>query len=347
MRGGTSKGPFFKASDLPSDTVERDALLLELMGSPHPLQVDGIGGSQPQSSKVAIISVSNRNDADIDYLFAQVMVNEAVVDTSPNCGNMLSAVGPFAIEEGLFPAQEGTTKVRIHNVNTGAIVHSVVQTPNGEVTYRGEQVLDGVPGSSAPILLHFLNAEGTKTGHFFPTGQVQELIDDIPVTLIDYSVPMMLIHTASLGLTGNETPEEIDDNAELFDKVESLRLLAGQRMGLGDVSNKVIPKVSLLSSGKASSQFKSHYLMPHKCHRSHAITGAMCLASACYVEGTIPAQIIGKALTNNQDIDVEHPSGCITLSTVLKDATAEKKVIESIAVARTARRLFEGFVLTQ
>jgi 2-methylaconitate cis-trans-isomerase PrpF len=347
MRGGTSKGPFFKASDLPSDAVARDAVLLEVMGSPHPLQVDGIGGSQPQTSKVAIISPSHRDDADIDYLFAQVMVDEARVDTNPNCGNMLSAVAPFAIEEGLFAAQEGTTKVRIHNVNTGAIIHSVVQTPSRKVIYRGEQQLDGVSGNSAPIYLHFLNAEGAKTGHFFPTGQPQELIDDTPVTLIDYSVPMMLINASDLGLRGDEDAEVIDKNTDVLTRIEHLRLQAGLRMGLGDVSQKVIPKVSILSPAKNGGTFTSRYLTPHSCHKSHAITGAMCLISSCYVAGTITADLLDGAYTKDSNITLEHPSGRIDLGVVLKEDTAQKKTIDSIAVVRTARRLFEGNVITQ
>lgn len=346
MRAGSSKGPFFKLSDLPQDEGERNALLLELMGSPHPLQIDGMGGSQPQTSKVAMISISDRDDADIDYLFAQVMITEAFVDTNPNCGNMLSAVAPFAIEENLFSAEQGETTVRIHNVNTGAIIHSVVQTPNGQVSYRGDQQLDGVPGSSAPIFLHFLNAEGAKTGEWLPTGKALEVIDNIPVTLVDYSVPMMLIAAESLGLNGDESAEEIDGDAVLLNRIEHMRLQAGERMGLGDVSDKVIPKVSLLSTPKDGGTICSRYLMPRDCHKSHAITGAMCLASACYLSDSIPAQIIGSHFSNDEKIVLEHPSGKIDLSVVL-NTKAQAKKIDSIAVVRTARRLFEGSIITR
>ena len=346
MRGGTSKGPFFKASDLPSDESERNAVLLAIMGSPHPLQINGIGGSQPQTSKVAIVSQSSRDDADVDYLFAQVMVNDARVDTNPNCGNMLVAVAPFSIEEGLCEAESNTTTVRIHNVNTGAIVHSVVQTPNGKVAYRGEQTLDGVNDSGAPVFLHFLNAEGSKTGRFFPTGQVQDTINGICVSLVDYSVPMMLVNAHDLGLNGDETSEDIDGNTELLNTLEGMRLEAGERMGLGDVSGKVVPKVSLISPPQQGGALKSHYLTPHTCHKSHAITGALCLASSCYVQGTISAQCMAKVYDKSGNVRIEHPSGKMDLSVMLSDDSSQKNKIDSIAVVRTARRLFEGCVIT-
>ncbi|MGH1440528.1 MAG: 4-oxalomesaconate tautomerase [Cellvibrionaceae bacterium] len=342
MRGGTSKGPYFLKEDLPSNDEDRDDTLLKIMGSPHPMQLDGVGGALPQTSKVAIVSLSNRDDADIDYLFAQVMVEEQRVDVSPNCGNMLSGVAPFAIEEGLFPALEGSTTVRIFNINTGVVVHSEVQTPKAKVTYEGAQKIDGVNGVSAPILLHFLNAEGVKTGRLFPTEKQSEYIQGLSVTLIDYSVPMMLLCGHSLELNGSETPDEIDENKKLLKKIEEMRIEAGRRMGLGDVSQKVIPKVGILS-GSEKGLLKSHYLMPHKCHKSHAITGAMCITAACYSDDTVASKLTGEALKGSQSLSVEHPSGVIDLSVKLEESGS----IQSIAVVRTARRLFEGNVLVQ
>ncbi len=346
MRGGTSKGPFFKADDLPRDEQQRDAVLLDIMGSPHPLQVNGIGGSQPQTSKVAIISQSDRCDADIDYLFAQVMIDEARVDTNPNCGNMLSAVGPFAIEEGLHPAQIGSTTVRIYNINTGTIIHSIVQTPNAEVTYRGEQQLDGVSGCGAPIFLHFLNAAGAKTGRLLPTGKSMEEINNIPVSLIDYSVPMMLVEAKSLGLQGHETADELEEYSEILSTVESMRIEAGLRMGLGCVKDKVIPKVAIVTKGRKGGDFSSRYLTPHSCHKSHAITGAMCLTAACFIEGSIMQNVTGHTYYKDREVVLEHPSGKINLNVILTGETIPDKKIDSIAVVRTARRLFEGHVLT-
>lgn len=342
MRSGTSKGPYLMADNLPQDSAERDQLLLKIMGSPHAMQIDGLGGAQPQTSKVAIVSKSTRNDADIDYLFAQVLVDKAIVDTNPNCGNMLIGIAPFAIEEGLFAANGDTTVVRIHNVNTNTIVHSTVETPNGKVNYTGDCAIDGVPGSSAPIELNFFNAEGAKTGQFFPTGQTVELIDGIEVTLVDYSVPMMLVEAANIGIDGSETVEQINQNQTLLGRLEELRVEAGKRMGLGDVRDKVIPKVAILSPARKDGVLTSRYLMPHSCHKSHAISGAMCLASCCYVENTVVAKLIGRVLTEDQQVVIEHPSGVIELQVLLgKDS----RQIHSMVVSRTARRLFEGHVL--
>jgi len=242
----------------------------------------------------------------------------------------------------LFPAENGSTTVRIFNINTRTVIHSEVQTPNGKVSYKGEQKIDGVDGSAAPIYLHFLNAEGAKTGRFFPSGNMIENINGVSVTLIDYSVPMVLFEGKSVGLTGVETAKDIDDNQELLAIIENIRLEAGLRMGLGDVSKKVIPKVGILSQSNKG-LLKSYYLMPHKCHKSHAITGAMCIASACYEENTVVSNMINEVLTKGHRVIIEHPTGVIDLNVKLHDSNK----IESIAVIRTARRLFEGSVLVQ
>src|SRR5919109_3749351 len=248
MRGGTSKGPFFLASDLPQDPKTRDAVLLAIMGSPHVLQVDGIGGAYPQTSKVAIISRSADDRADIDYLFAQVSVDKAIVDTSPNCGNMLAGAGPFAIEAGLWPARDGETSLRIRNVNTGVIVEQTVQTPGGRVAYAGHQAIPGVAGTAAPIKISFIDAAGSVAGRLLPSGKPAEEIGGLIVSLIDYAMPMMLLRAADVGLTGIESAEAIDTNRALFAKLEPMRREAGRRMGLGDVSDLVVPKIGLLSA---------------------------------------------------------------------------------------------------
>jgi hypothetical protein len=247
MRGGTSRGPFILERDLPVDPVQRDRVLLAMMGSPDPLQINGIGGGHPLTSKVAIVAPSQRPDIDVEYLFAQVAVDRPAVDMNPNCGNMLSAVGPFAIEAGLVAPQGAETTVRIFNRNTGKSVHAVVQTPGGAVTYDGLAEIDGVPGRAAPIKLTFLDAMGSKTSGLFPTDRRSETIDGIDVTLADYATPMMLVAASVFGLEGAESPGVLDANRALFHHVEVLRREAGRRMGLGDVSNAVIPKVALLS----------------------------------------------------------------------------------------------------
>lgn len=344
MRGGTSRGPYFKAADLPADVAERDRVLLAVMGSPHPMQVDGIGGSHPQTSKVAIVGPSARDDADVDFLFAQISVDEAIVDTRPNCGNMLSGVGPFAIETGMVPAADPETRVRVFNVNTGALVEQTIQTPGGVVTYEGNQAIDGVPGTAAPIRMAFANTEGAVTGALFASGKRREEIDGIAVTLIDNAMPMMLLRADAVGLRGDETPDEIDANTEMFARVEALRLEAGRRMGLGDVSKLVTPKVGLLSPARHGGTIASRYLVPHSCHRSHAATGAICLATACCLDGTVASDVIGGAVKQSGAVVIEHPAGRIDVGVTLEPDSEGGMRVARTEILRTARRIFDGFV---
>ncbi|MBV6289586.1 4-oxalomesaconate tautomerase [Pseudomonas aegrilactucae] len=342
MRGGTSKGPVFLAWDLPVGIEERDELLLNLMGSGHELEIDGIGGGSPQTSKVAIVSPSLHAEADVDYLFVQVMVAERRVDTAPNCGNMLCAVGPFAIEQGLVKARGNVTQVRIRNLNTGTFVNSDVQTPGGVVSYEGDTAIDGVPGTAAPVQLTFLDAAGSKTGKLFPTGQPQDVIAGIPVTCIDMAMPMVLIDASQLGKRGDETPAELDSDSDFLDRLESLRLQAGLAMGLGDVSNKVIPKPVLVSRPFVGGTVSVRYFMPHNCHRALAITGSIGLATACVSAGSIVAHLLGdSAAPRLKNVRIEHPSGSIDV--VLAYTGANGETIRA-SVVRTARRLFSGVV---
>jgi len=346
MRGGTSKGPFFLASDLPADAETRDKVLLSVMGSPHVLQVDGIGGAYPQSSKVAIISKSSDPRADIDYLFAQVSVDRAFVDTKPNCGNMLAGVGPYAIEQGLFRAAVGETTLRVLNINTDVIVEQTVQTPGGVVAYEGDVAIPGVPGTAAPIKLGFMDADGSVTGALLPTGKAVEEIDGVAVTLIDYAMPMMLLAAADVGLEGGEAPEAIDANTALFARVEALRLEAGRRMGLGDVSGLVVPKVGLLSRSPAGGTIRSRYLVPTSCHKSHATTGACCVAAALAMPGSIAAEMVGGVLRDSTVVLLEHPEGLMEIAIdLVAGGGNEPPRLKRAATVRTARRLFEGNVL--
>jgi 2-methylaconitate cis-trans-isomerase PrpF len=333
MRGGTSRGPFFLASDLPQDVAARDAFLLRAMGSGHALQVDGLGGGNSLTSKVAIVSKSTT--ADVDYLFAQVSVLEQIVDTSPNCGNMLSAVAPFAIEQGLVKATHPRTKVLIRNINTNSLVESEVETPNGMINYEGNTSIDGVNGSAAPIILKFLDAAGGKTGALLPSQKSFEEINGIKVTLIDYAMPMMLVKAEDLGLRGNETPSEIDDNLPLFEKLEAMRRIAGERMGLGDVSKKVIPKIGILSNSKENT-LTSRYLVPDKCHKAHAVTGALCIAAAVVLPQSVAHNVANTPKDNL--ITIAHPSGKID---VIIELNAQNQ-LASASLVRTARKIFEG-----
>lgn len=339
MRGGTSRGPFFLEQDLPAEPAARDRVLLAAMGSPHLLQLDGLGGGNSLTSKVAIVSRSSRPDADIDYLFAQVAVERAHVDLGPNCGNMLSAVGPFAIEAGLVPARDGETPVRIHNRNTGALVEATVQTPGGIVAYDGATAIDGVAGTAAPIKLNFLEAIGSKTGALLPTGSARSEIDGIPVTLVDYATPMLLLRAADLGLAGDETPAELDADPALLARLEQLRREAGRRMGLGDVAGRVIPKVGVLSPARRGGSLTSRYFTPDRCHRSHAVTGALCVAAASRLAGSVAAEMLAPG--TGSLVTVEHPSGAIQIDLALDTAGQ----VASASLVRTARRIFEGHVI--
>ncbi|PDT81962.1 4-oxalomesaconate tautomerase [Sinorhizobium sp. BJ1] len=340
MRGGTSKGPFFLASDLPAAASQRDKILLSVMGSGHPLQIDGIGGGNPVTSKVAIVGPATIPGADVDYLFAQVRVDQQIVDTSPNCGNMLAAVGPFAIEAGLVPARGETTLVRIHNVNTGKMIEADVPTPNGNVSYLGEAAIDGVPGSAAPIALTFMDAAGARTGQLFPTGKPVDLIDGVAVTCIDCAMPMMLIEADSIGASGFETAAHLNADKTLLDRLEKLRIAAGERMGLGDVRNQVTPKPVLISRPKSGGDISVRYFMPHQCHPSLATTGAVGIATACINEGTVASLLVG---TRKPPVvlSIEHPSGHLDVKLHERDG----KVVAGIL--RTARRLFEGHVFAK
>nr|ELR5047313.1 4-oxalomesaconate tautomerase [Providencia rettgeri] len=337
MRGGTSKGVFLLADSLPNDIQQRDKLILALMGSGHALQIDGIGGGSPQTSKVAIIGPSSHPDADIDYLFAQVSIMEAIVDTAPNCGNILCAVGPFAIEKGLVPIHHDTTTVRIRNVNTNTFINSTVQTPNGEVNYLGETSIAGVLGYAAPVALTFLNACGTKTGKLLPTGHSIDTFDGVEVSCIDMATPVVLIDAPQMNKTGYETAEQLETDGEFMQKLEAIRIKAGAAMGLGDVSKKVIPKPILVSPAIHGGTINVRYFMPHKCHGALAVTGAIAIATSTLLPDSIVKQYIDSVDMKN--IAIEHLSGMFEVSLTPKSDFPEGL---QASIIRTARKLFEG-----
>lgn len=343
MRGGTSKGPFFLQRDLPADPRQRDALLVEIMGSGHPLQIDGIGGGNTLSSKVAIVGPSTRDGADVDYLFAQVNVLDRVVDTGPNCGNMLSAVGAFAIEQGLVPAESGETRVKVHNVNTGKIIEARVQTPGGELRYQGDASIDGVPGTAAPVYLAFLEAIGAKTGRLLPSGTPQEIIEGVPVSLIDGATPVVIARAETFGLTGSESAARLDGDAAFLARLEAVRIEAGRRMGLGDVGGSVLPKPVLIGAPAQGGTLAVRYFTPHACHTSLATTGAVSVAIAA----TLPDSIVGAALPELQfpaDLTFEHPTGRMDVRVEIDLAAGGTPIV---FVTRTCRRLFEGAALVR
>lgn len=344
MRGGTSKGLFFRARDLPPSRRVRDRVLLAALGSPDPRQIDGCGGGDSLTSKVAILAPSSDAEHDIDYLFAQVMVDRALVDTSPSCGNILAGVACYAIDEGLVQATPPFTRVRIRAVNNRADVEAIVQTPAGRVLYPGDASIDGVPGRGAPIILNFRNVIGSKTGLLLPTGNPLDDIDGLPVTCLDVAMPMVLLRAQDLGIAGNLSPHDYNENEALLSRLEQIRRLAAIRMGLGDVAGKVIPKVGLLSTPCHGGRLTSRYFVPEKCHATHAVTGAIAVATASVLPGSILEGMVEPLTSGNHQITIEHPAGRITVHLEFRYHD-HGLVIQRAGVISTARRLFEGRVM--
>lgn len=345
MRAGTSKGPFFLASDLPRDERARNRVLLSIMGSPDRRQIDGLGGGDSLTSKVAIVSASSRPGIDVEYLFAQVGVDSNIVDTNPNCGNMLAGVAPFAIEKGLVKTSSPMTTVRIYNVNTGKVVEAVVSTPAGQLTYDGDVRIDGVPGKGAGIILNFLDAAGAKTGKLLPTGNVIDMIDGIPVSCVDYSTPIVFLAAQSVGKTGCESKQELDADSSLLNRLETIRRQAALKMGLGDVSGKVLPKIVLLAPPAADGSITSRYFVPWNCHAAHAVTGALCVAAACQIPGSVASAIVRRDAAAPGAIVVEHPSGKLEVRVNIRGSDPDgMPAIDSAGIVRTARLLISGVV---
>jgi len=346
LRGGTSKGLYFLDRDLPADPHRRDAVLLAAMGSPDPRQIDGMGGADSLTSKVAIIGRSSRADADIDYLFLQVLVGEARVDGSQNCGNILAGVVPFAIESGLAAATDPTTTLRVHMVNTGSIAAITVRTPAGKVAYGGEARIDGVPGSAAPVLIDFLDVAGSSCGALLPTGRAIDLIDGVDATLIDNGMPVVLMRAADLGVSGQERPDELEGNRALAARVEAIRLIAGPMMNLGDVTKRSVPKMCLLSPPAAGGTVGTRNFIPHKVHKAIGVLGAVSVATACLLPGSTAQGIavlpqpdgVGEVLLN-----IEHPTGSFAVSMLVQTGPDGLRIGRS-ALLRTARKLMSGQV---
>lgn len=347
MRGGTSRGAFFLAEHLPQDTATRDRVLAAVMGGPDPLQVDGMGGGHPLTSKVAIVSECARENADVDYLFLQVNPATGAIDTTQNCGNMLAAVGPFAIECGIVQGSNPETTIVVNMVNSGNLCELTVQTPGGQVRYEGDTTIDGVPGSAAAVVCKYLDIAGSATGAMLPTGKVAERIDGVEVTLIDNGMPVVVLRAGDLGLTGEEPPEELESNDRLVAAKESIRLQAGERMGLGDVSGKTVPKVTLVSAPRHGGAISTRTFIPHACHKAIGVLGAASVATACMVRGSVAREMadLPELLPGEEtDIGIEHPSGEIRLRIVTGGDT-DRVTIESVGVLRTARMLFKGDVM--
>ncbi len=341
MRGGTSRGPYLNRADLPEDQESLAEVLIAIIGSGHPLNIDGLGGGVAVTTKVAMLSESDDAWADIDYFFAQVSVEDRLVDFKPTCGNILSGVGPAAIEMGLIAAQDGETPVKIRAVNTGAKVHAIVQTPNQVVRYDGEAAIDGVPGTSAPIALQFMDTVGGVTGAFLPTGSLIDVIDGISVTCMDVAMPMVIAQASQFGLTGYESAAELDANQAFITRMEAVRLQAGALMGMGDVSKSVTPKFGIVAAPTQGGTIATRYFMPWKCHPTMAVTGAQCLASCVLTPGTVADVPIPNETP--ACLTLEHASGSIDVVVDFAN-TASGFEVKSAGLVRTARKIAAGSV---
>ena len=340
MRGGTSKGGYFLQQDLPGDTAERDEFLLRVMGSPDPRQIDGMGGADPLTSKVAVIRKSERSGIDVDYLFLQVFVDQALVSDQQNCGNILAGVGPFALERGLVAASNDETRVTIFMENTGQVAVATVSTPGGKVCYSGDARIDGVPGTAAAVPLEFRDTAGSTCGALLPTGNAVDVVDGVAVTLIDNGMPCVVMKASDVGVSGYETREELDNATGLKARIESIRLAVGERMNLGDVTDKTIPKLMLVAPPQHGGAIAVRSFIPHRAHSSIGVLGAVSVATACFVAGSPAANIAAIPDGARKNMSIEHASG---ETTCVMELDADGIVVSS-AVLRTARKLTDGEV---
>jgi 4-oxalomesaconate tautomerase len=344
MRGGTSKGLYFRLEDLPTDVTTRDAVLLAAMGSPDPRQIDGMGGAHPLTSKIALVGPSTHPDADVDYLFLQAVVDEPRIDAGQNCGNLLAGVGPFAIEEGLFAAQDGVTTVRINMLNTRSLAAAAIETPGGRVRYDGDARIDGVPGTAAPIPIDFLDVAGSSCGALLPTGNARDVVDGIELTAIDNGMPVVVMRAADFGKTGYESPEDLEADESLKARIETIRLQVGPMMKLGDVAKKTVPKMCLVAPPQHGGIISTRSFIPHRVHEAIGVFGAVSVATACVTPGSVAGEVAGIAdVEAVKELEVEHPTGFFTVAMDVAIEGNEVKVRRS-ALLRTARRLMRGEV---
>jgi 4-oxalomesaconate tautomerase len=342
MRGGTSRGPFFHDSDLPTDIAQRDAVLLSVMGSPDVRQIDGMGGADPLTSKVGMVRRGRTAGVDLEFLFAQVSIKEARVDTTPNCGNMLAAVAPFGLETGLVKATGDVTTLRVLTRNTGTLSDIEVRTPKGKVEYSGDARIDGVPGTAAPINISFLETAGSVCGALLPTGRLVDRFDGIDVTCIDNGMPVVVMAAEALGVTGYESRDELNADAALKQKIESIRLQAGPAMNLGDVTKKVVPKMCLVAKPAAGGQICTRTFIPHDCHSAVGVLGAVTVATAAVMPGSVANRYALVPPGLAKSISVEHPSG--EFSVILTMSAANPTEVLQAALLRTARLIMRGEV---
>ncbi|MEU1196546.1 4-oxalomesaconate tautomerase [Streptomyces sp. NPDC005813] len=340
LRGGTSKGAYFLAEDLPADTAARDALLLRVMGSPDPRQIDGLGGAHPLTSKVAVVRASADPAADVDYLFLQVGVDRAEVSDRQNCGNILAGVGPFAVERGLVAPGEDRTRVRIRMVNSGGLAVATFPTEDGRVVYSGPAEISGVPGTAAPVVIEFPGGGGP----LLPTGHARDVVAGISVTCVDNGMPTVLIAASAVGVTGYETPKDLEEDLALADRLREIRMAAGKLMGLGDVEAATVPKLTLLAAPRHGGAVMTRTFIPVRCHTSIGVLGAASVAAGLRVEGGV-GQHVARLPATGDRLRIEHPTGFLDLESGIEyGRDGAVPVARRTAVVRTARKIFDGTV---
>lgn len=345
MRGGTSRAACFHRTDLPEDADRLSAVLAAVMGGPDAIQVDGIGGGHPLNNKVAVIGPATVPDADVDYLFLQVVPGEGRASSAQNCGNVLAAVGPFALETGLVKPRGDETVITVNMLNTGKLCRLTVQTPGGRVRYGGSCVLDGVPGASAPIVCDFLDVAGSTCGALLPTGSVRDEVDGVAITCIDNGMPVVLLRTADFGVTGYETPAELDQNLAMKRRIEVIRREVGPRMRLGDVEKLTVPKMTLIAPPRSGGHVHTRTFIPHVCHETIGVFGAISVATACILPGSVADGIALVPEGLNKTLRVEHPSGMLDVRMALAPETVSGiPIITGAGLLRSARLLFRGEV---
>lgn len=346
LRGGSSKGLYFKASDLPAEPALRQRVLLAAMcglGPDDPRQIDGLGGADPLTSKVAIVSPSARPGVDLEYEFVQVVVGANATDGIQTCGNLLAGVVPFAIEAGLLRAADGETRARVFLTNSDSVCEVVVQTPGRRVQYAGDARIDGAPGTAAPVFCHYLDTAGSACGELLPTGNPVAVIDGVRVTCIDNGMPVVLLRAADLGRTGAETPAQLNADGELKARLERIRLQAGPLMRLGDVARKVVPKMCLIAPPQAGGVVLTRTFIPHVCHAAIGVLGAVSVATACVIPGTV-ADGVAVRPPAGAAYSVEHPSGEFSVTLEI-DARGPRPEVRRAGLLRTARLLSRGEVM--
>ena len=348
MRGGTSKGALFAAADLPSEAAERDEMLLAIMGSPDTRQIDGLGGANPLTSKVAVVKPSDRADADVDYLFLQVSVDEPLVSDRQNCGNMLAAVAPFAIERGLVSAAGGSeaatfATVRVYMQNTDSLATATVPLADGLPDYTGNTSIDGVPGTAAAVQLDFEGIAGGSCGTLLPTGNTVDTIDGVGMTLADNGMPVVVLRAVDMGIEGTESPAELEADEGLRERLESIRLQAGHLMNLGDVADTTVPKLTMVSPPTAKGDISTRTFIPHRCHEAIGVLGAVSVATAALLPGSPASTVLRPGAGGDGTLSCEHPTGQFT-AVIELDPGAHPPVVQRAGIIRTARKIMDGTV---